>query len=55
MSVRGQLHMEYFYGFRTPPNGSRGFHKRESIESLTTEKQINKIVDVKIREIIFIE
>lgn len=53
LAVRGQLHMEGLYGFRTPPNGLKGFHKRESVEGLISEKQINKIVDLKIREIIF--
>ncbi len=52
MAVRGQLHMENLYGFRKPPIGKEGFHKRESIESLTTDKQINKIVDLKVKEII---
>ncbi len=51
-SVRGQLHMENIYGERTPPNGKKGYHIRKSVESLVTEKQLNKIVDTKIREII---
>jgi CRISPR-associated endonuclease Csn1 len=53
MSVRGQLHKEFVYGFRTPPNGEEGYHIRKSLSSLITEKQINKIVDSKIREIVF--
>ena len=52
MAVRGQLHMENLYGKRTPPDGKQGYHKRESIENIRTEKQINKIVDSKIKEII---
>ncbi|CAN1558371.1 COG3513 Predicted CRISPR-associated nuclease, contains McrA/HNH-nuclease and RuvC-like nuclease domain [Flavobacteriaceae bacterium] len=52
MAVRGQLHKENLYGFRTPPNGDEGFHIRKSVESLVTEKQLNKIVDTTIREII---
>ncbi|QOW10005.1 type II CRISPR RNA-guided endonuclease Cas9 [Kaistella flava (ex Peng et al. 2021)] len=51
-SVRGQLHMENVYGKRTPPEGKEGFHRRESVESLVSEKQINKIVDTTIRKII---
>ncbi len=43
MAVRGQLHMENLYGLKNPPNGKEGYHKRESIENLKTEKQINKI------------
>lgn len=51
-SVRGQLHMENVYGKRTPPNSKEGFHRRESVESLVSEKQLNKIVDTAIRKII---
>lgn len=51
-AVRGQLHMENIYGKKNPPNGKEGYHIRKSVESLMTEKQLNKIVDVKIREII---
>lgn len=52
MAVRGQLHMENLYGYRTPPNGKDGYHRREAIEKLTSEKQLNKIVDITIRDII---
>ena len=52
MAVRGQLHKENLYGKRTPPNGENGYHIRKSIESLKTDKQIEKIVDTKIKEII---
>ncbi len=52
MAVRGQLHKEFVYGYRNPPVGNEGYHIRKSVESLITEKQINKIVDVKIKEII---
>ncbi|WP_310558816.1 type II CRISPR RNA-guided endonuclease Cas9 [Flavobacterium sp.] len=52
MAVRGQLHKENLYGDRTPPNGKKGFHKRESVESLKTDKQLEKIVDTAIKEII---
>ena len=52
IAVRGQLHKEFVYGMRTPPNAKEGFHIRKSIESLITDKQLNKIVDIKIREII---
>lgn len=51
-AVRGQLHKEFVFGKRTPPNAKEGFHIRKSVESLVTEKQLNKIVDTKIREII---
>ncbi|MGV9003821.1 type II CRISPR RNA-guided endonuclease Cas9 [Flavobacterium sp.] len=52
MAVRGQLHKEFVYGFKTPPVGNEGYHIRKAVESLITEKQISKIVDTKIKEII---
>ncbi len=52
MAVRGQLHKENLYGFRTPPFGEAGYHIRKSVESLKTDKQLEKIVDIKIKEII---
>ncbi len=52
MAVRGQLHKENLYGFRTPPSGESAYHIRRSVESLKTDKQLEKIVDVKIKEII---
>jgi CRISPR-associated endonuclease Csn1 len=52
MAVRGQLHKENLYGFRTPPSGESAYHIRKSVESLKTDKQLEKIVDVKIKEII---
>ncbi|GGD27186.1 type II CRISPR RNA-guided endonuclease Cas9 [Flavobacterium orientale] len=52
MAVRGQLHKENLYGYRTPPIGEAGYHIRKSVESLKTDKQLEKIVDVKIKEII---
>ena len=52
MAVRGQLHKENLYGFRTPPSGDPAYHIRKSVESLKTDKQLEKIVDVKIKEII---
>ncbi|MCD6556629.1 MAG: hypothetical protein J7K64_05485 [Bacteroidales bacterium] len=49
----GQLHKENVYGKRQAPSSEKPYyHIRKSVESLTTEKQINKIVDTKIRAII---
>ena len=52
VSARGQLHKETVYGKRTAPNSKEAYHVRKPIESLTTKKHIDKIVDIKIREII---
>lgn len=52
LAVRGQLHKEFFYGARNSPDNGFGYHIRKSVESLVTDKQINKIVDKKVKEII---
>ncbi|NOZ34682.1 MAG: type II CRISPR RNA-guided endonuclease Cas9 [Chlorobi bacterium] len=49
----GQLHKENVYGKRQTPGSKKPYyHIRKSVESLTTDKQIDKIVDGKIRAII---
>jgi len=52
-SVAGQLHKDTVYGERQAPHSEKPYyHIRKSVESLTTDKQINKIVDPAIRRII---
>ena len=51
VAARGQLHKETVYGKRTF-NGEEAFHVRKSIESLTTEKQLEKVVDESIKLLI---
>ena len=51
-AARGQLHKEFVYGKRKSPNTEQAFHIRKSINSLTTDKQLNKIVDPVVRDII---
>lgn len=51
VAARGQLHKETVYGKRTF-NGEEAFHVRKSIESLTTEKQLDKVVDESIKLLI---
>ncbi len=51
-AVSGQLHKEFVFGKRQAPNSEEGFHIRKSVESLTTDKHIDKIVDKRIREIV---
>lgn len=52
VAARGQLHKETVYGKRTAPNSDEAFHVRKSIDSLTTEKHIEKVVDDVIRLLI---
>ena len=51
VAARGQLHKETVFGKRTF-NGEEAFHVRKSIDSLTTEKQLEKVVDEAIRKLI---
>lgn len=54
IAARGQLHKESIYGKRKPPEKETpAFHIRKPLETLTTRKQIEKIVDPAIRRIIF--
>ncbi len=50
IAARGQLHKETVYG--KPKNGEAVFHVRKPIDSLTTEKQLEKIADKTIRDLI---
>ncbi|WP_452221125.1 type II CRISPR RNA-guided endonuclease Cas9 [Lacinutrix salivirga] len=50
VAARGQLHKETVYG--KPKNREAVFHVRKPIDSLTTEKQLEKVVDKTIRELI---
>ncbi|WP_445957696.1 type II CRISPR RNA-guided endonuclease Cas9 [Yeosuana sp.] len=51
VAARGQLHKETVFGKRTF-NGEKAFHVRKPIESLTTEKQLDKVVDEAIKLLI---
>lgn len=53
IAARGQLHKESVYGVRKAPNANKAFHIRKPLESFTTEKQLDKIVDDSIRYLIF--
>ena len=52
VAARGQLHKETVFGKRNF-NGEEAFHVRKAIDSLTTEKQLEKVVDEAIKKIIF--
>lgn len=51
VAARGQLHKETVFGKRTF-NGEEAFHVRKPIDSLTTEKQLEKVVDSTIKNLI---
>lgn len=51
VAARGQLHKETVFGKRNF-NGEEAFHVRKPIDSLTTEKQLDKVVDETIRMLI---
>ncbi|RAR74106.1 type II CRISPR RNA-guided endonuclease Cas9 [Flavobacterium aciduliphilum] len=53
VAARGQLHKEFVYGKRKAPFSDEAFHIRKPIESLLTEKHIEKVVDITIRNLIF--
>ena len=53
IAARGQLHKEFVYGKRTAPFSDEAYHIRKPIENLLTEKHIEKVVDVSIRNLIF--
>lgn len=52
VAARGQLHKEFVYGKRKAPFSDEAFHIRKPIESLLTEKHIEKVVDTTIRNLI---
>ncbi|MBZ4042259.1 type II CRISPR RNA-guided endonuclease Cas9 [Flavobacterium hibisci] len=51
VAARGQLHKETVFGKRNF-NGEEAFHVRKTIDSLTTEKQLEKVVDETIKKLI---
>ncbi|MCF6296288.1 MAG: hypothetical protein L3J25_11455, partial [Flavobacteriaceae bacterium] len=53
VAARGQLHKETVFGKRTAPFSDEAFHVRKPIESLTTQKHIEKVVDETIKQLIF--
>jgi len=53
VAARGQLHKEFVYGRRKAPNSQEAFHIRKPIDSITTEKQLQKLVDGTIRQLVY--
>jgi len=52
VAARGQLHKEFVYGKRTAPFSDEAYHIRKSIDSLTTLKQVDKVVDEATKKLI---
>ncbi len=52
VAARGQLHKETVFGKRKAPFGDVAFHVRKAIDSISTEKQLEKVVDETIKKII---
>jgi CRISPR-associated endonuclease Csn1 len=52
VAARGSLHRETYYGKRTTQSGE-AYHLRKPLETITTLKQINRIVDPVIKKLIF--
>ncbi|MCO6500329.1 MAG: type II CRISPR RNA-guided endonuclease Cas9 [Vicingus serpentipes] len=52
IAARGQLHKETVFGKRQAPNSEEAYHVRKPIESLTTIKHVEKVVDPVIRQLI---
>ena len=53
VAARGQLHKEFVFGKRNLDTKDEAFHIRKPLESLTTEKQLEKVVDETIKHLIF--
>jgi len=51
-AARGQLHKETVFGKRKPPKQDEAYHIRKPITGLKDKKQIDKVVDDKIRQLI---
>ncbi|NMH86915.1 type II CRISPR RNA-guided endonuclease Cas9 [Flavivirga algicola] len=52
VAARGQLHKETVFGKRNAPFSDEAFHVRKPIDSLTSAKHIDKVVDKTIRLLI---
>ena len=53
LAPKGKLHKDSYYGKRKSPEGEDGYHIRKSINRLNTAKQVSKIVDSSIRELVY--
>lgn len=52
-SPKGKLHKDSFYGKREVAGGMESYHIKKPVNTLTTAKQVSKIVDHGIRELVY--
>lgn len=52
VAARGQLHKDTVFGKRKTPFSDEAFHVRKAIDSISTEKQLKKVVDQAIKKLI---
>lgn len=53
VAARGQLHKETVFGKRKAPLSEEAFHVRKPLDTITTKKQLEKVVDETIKKLIF--
>lgn len=53
LSPKGKLHKDSYYGKRKTVDEQEGFHIRKPITSISTAKQVSKIADPAIRELVY--
>lgn len=53
LSPKGKLHKDSFYGLRKTAQGEESFHIKKKINTLATAKQVSKIVDDGVRELVY--
>ena len=53
ISPKGKIHKDSFYGKRVGSDGNEAFHIRKPIKSLLSAKQVSKIVDHSVRELVY--
>ncbi len=52
IAARGQLHKEFVYGKRKAPHSKEAYHIRKPLTSFIKTKQLEKIVDINIKELV---
>lgn len=52
VAARGQLHKETVFGKRSAPFSDEAFHVRKAIDHITTDKQLEKVVDLTIKKLL---
>ncbi len=53
LAPKGKLHKDSYFGKRQTPDGQEGYHISKPVTSISTAKQVSKIVDPAIRELVY--